>query len=106
MAEQGHQLTRLMAWYAAHRDDEWEHHHGIKLEPLASGGWALIIDTDGTDLAHIETEPQRIERGPDEWLQWMFEPGSFRASGSRGTMNEIITKFFDEIERLAERQKR
>jgi len=97
-----HQFTRLMAWYAAHRDDEWEHHHGIKLEALDVGGWSIIVDTGGTELATMTTEPQRIERSPSDWLHWTFAPGVFRGNCGQRNMNELIAKFFDALDALAE----
>lgn len=103
MADSGKQLERLMAWYGAHRDDEWEHRHGLKLIPLETRpGWSLIIDTTGTELeAEVMTE-QRLARSETDWLQWSFEAGSFRASGGQKNLGDMIEKFFEEIERLAD----
>ncbi len=110
MSAHEHQLTRLLEWYAAHRDDEWEHQHGIKLEPLDFGngrnGWSLIVDTKGTDLASLATSRERIARSQTDCLAWHFEPGAFRATVGPRNLSEAIGKFFDEIERLAEQQQR
>ena len=110
MSQSEHQLTRLVAWYAAYRDDDWEHDHGIKLEevnlPGGSAGWSLIVDTKGTELADRATAKVRRERSADDWVQWHFEPGTFRAMGTPRTMNEAIESFFAEFEHLAELYKR
>lgn len=99
-----HQFANLMAWYAAHRNDEWEHNHGIKLEALPTGGWSIIVDTVGTELAEVVTGPRRIERSPTDWLHWTFAHGVFRANCGPRNMNELLGKFFEEIENLAEQQ--
>lgn len=94
---------RLLEWYAAYRDDEWEHHHGIKLVPLEyKPGWSLIIDTGGTELADVAMAEQRLTRSETDWLVWSFEPGSFRATGGERNVPEMIETLFAEIERLAE----
>ncbi len=107
MSGREHQLLRLLEWYGAHRDDEWEHHHGIKLEPLPTKhGWSLIVDTAGTELSDTFMLEQRIARSDVDWFQWAFEPGSFRASGGERNVPDMIARFFDEVERLAEVHKR
>ena len=107
MSGREHQLLRLLEWYAAHRDDEWEHHHGIKLEPLdTKPGWSLIVDTAGTELADIFMLEQRLQRSDSDWLQWSFEPSMFRAQGGGRNLPDMIAKFFDEVERLAGVHKR
>ena len=117
MAEQKHHWSRLLEWYAAYRDDEWEHHHGIKLVPLEhqpgehqpgeyNPGWSLIIDTGGTELADITMAEQRLVRSETDWLQWSFEPASFRAIGGERNVPDMIDKLFDEIERVAAVYKR
>ena len=127
MAEQKHHWSRLLEWYAAYRDDEWEHHHGIKLVPLEhqpgehqpgehkpgeykpgeyKPGWSLIIDTGGTELADITMAEQRLVRSETDWLQWSFEPASFRAIGGERNVPDMIDKLFDEIERVAAVYKR
>lgn len=103
MEQREHQLVRLLAWYAAYGDDEWEHRYGIKLERLeGKPGWLLIVDTGGTELAEEVMLPQRIVRSETDWLQWSFERGSFRATGGSRNVGEMIEKLFDEVERLAE----
>ena len=98
-----HPWLRLLAWYAAYRDDEWEHHHGIKLIPLEhKPGWSLIIDTGGTELAGITMVEQRVARSDTDWLQWSFEPDGFRATGGERNVPDMIDKLFEELERLAE----
>ena len=106
MSGREHQLLRLLEWFAAHRDDEWEHQHGIKLERLeVKPGWSLIIDTAGTELADTFMLEQRAQRSETDWLQWSFEPGMFRAQGGEHNVPDMIVKFFDEVERLAEVQR-
>lgn len=98
-----HALLRLLEWYAAYRDDEWEHRHGIKLEPLEHRpGWLLVVDTHGTELADAEMIEQHVVRSDTDWLQWKFEPGSFRASCGERNLAEVIDRLFEEYERLGE----
>lgn len=110
LSQAEHQLTRLLEWYAAYRNDEWEHHHGIKLEevelPGGAVGWSLIVDTKGTELGERASAKVRRERSESDWVQWHFEPGAFRAMGTQRTMNEAIVSFFAEIEHVAELYKR
>ena len=102
-----HPWIRLLAWYAAYRDDEWEHHHGIKLVPLEhKPGWSLIIDTAGTELEGITMLEQRLTRSETDWLLWSFEAKSFRATGGERNVADMIDKLFDEVERLADVFKR
>lgn len=101
MSDTGLQLTRLLEWYAAHRDDEWEHRHGIKLETLDGIGKSLIIDTAGTALAALATDKTKLERSTSDWLQWWFEPGAFRAVGGMGNVAEMIEQFFAEADARA-----
>lgn len=101
MADSGEQMERLMAWYAAHRDDEWEHRYGLKLDPLSEGGWLLIIDTGGTALAGHQSAPQRRETSAEDWVEWHFDPKGFHAKGSRRNLGRMIEIFFEEIETLA-----
>jgi hypothetical protein len=100
MAEIDEQLTRLMAWYAAHRNDDWEHGHGLKLEEIEGSGKSIIIDVGGTPIAGLTTEKQRIERSETDWLEWWFEPAAFRAIGGRRNVGEMIERFFQEIDAL------
>lgn len=103
MPEHQHHLLRLLQWYAAYRDDEWEHRHGLKLEPLGhKPGWQLVVDTDGTELADIAMAEQRLVRSETDWLVWSFEPGSFRAQGGEGNLADMIGRLFEELDRLAD----
>lgn len=96
-------MVQLLEWYASYRDDEWEHRHGIKLVPLEhKPGWSLIVDTGGTELADAVMVEQRLVRSETDWLQWSFEPGSFRASGGERNVGDMVAKLFEELERLAE----
>jgi hypothetical protein len=98
-----HHLVRLVEWYAAYRDDEWEHRHGFKLEPLEHRpGWQLVVDTTGTELADVVTTAESVVRSDTDWLQWVFEPGSFRASGGERNVGDMVDRFFEEFERLGE----
>jgi len=98
-----HPLMRLLEWYAVYRDDEWEHRHGIKLEPLEHRpGWQLVVDTSGTELADAQMLEQRIMRSDTDWLQWSFEPGSFRAACGERNLADAVDRFFEEYERVGE----
>lgn len=101
MSDTAEQMERLTAWYAAHRNDDWEHGHGLKLDPLPEGGWLLIIDTGGTALHGHSSEPQRRERLATEWVDWRFEPTGFHAKGGPRSLAPMIELFFTELERLA-----
>ena len=54
-------LLRLVAWYRAQCNGEWEHGRGIRIESLDNPGWLLKIDLTRTRL---QDEPfERQSRG-------------------------------------------
>jgi hypothetical protein len=92
-------LGALQVWYAAQCDDEWEHHHGIKIESCDNPGWWVKIDLKGTELEGRAFPPiaQNVDAGgfpqSDRWLWCRVEAGVWNGAGDETKLTIILQTF-------------
>lgn len=93
-------LTRLMVWYAAQCNSEWENRYGISIQSCDNPGWWVKIDLAGTvlqgrpftsirrgDMASLDPQPP--------WLHCYVEEQVFNGAGDPTTLEEILKVFLD-----------
>jgi len=51
------ELTRLMNWYVAHFNEDWEHLYGVTIDTLDNPGWSLTVDLEETPPAGKAFDP-------------------------------------------------
>lgn len=99
-------LSKLMRWYEANCDKQWEHSCGVKIETLDNPGWLVVINLEGTRIALESIPPKKVYRGKDDWFECgvKHDPtigglGSqdmgniFRGAGGPRNLAEIIEYF-------------
>ncbi|GIK59107.1 MAG: hypothetical protein BroJett015_47700 [Chloroflexota bacterium] len=86
---------RIMQWYYAHCDGDWEHDEGILIGTLDNPGWYLKINLEGTELeAKPFTEISQLEH-EIEWHRCWVENKKFHGAGGPMMMIIIMEAFLD-----------
>ncbi|MFG0284068.1 MAG: immunity 53 family protein [Phycisphaerales bacterium JB039] len=105
MSQSCDSLLRLMKWYDARCDGEWEHSFGIKIETLDNPGWSIEVDLSGSGLEDRAFE--RLERGvgddnhDDEgcetgpWMVCWVADQRYHAACGPAQLREALTVFLD-----------
>lgn len=99
-------LDRLMKWYEAQCDEEWEHAWGVKIGTLDNPGWLVKINLNGTPLESEEFKAVVTDRSPTNWVHCSVERregrgpdrsalSTFVGAGGAKNLQEIITLFCD-----------
>jgi hypothetical protein len=92
-------LPRLMRWYAAHCDGEWEHGGGISITTTDNPGWWVKVALAGTELAGrgFDAVSDNIDaRGfpaGSRWLHCSLRDGQWHGAGDETRLEEIIAIF-------------
>lgn len=93
-------LQRLMTWYAAECNGDWEHQYGVTLKTLDNPGWRLEVDLTDTELEdrpHVHLKQLQSE---DDWLICTVQRKKnrecqFAGSGDPTKLDEILSQFLD-----------
>jgi hypothetical protein len=64
-----HPFARLIDWYTAQCNGDWEHQHGFDISTLDNPGIHLRVDLNGTPLERAAFE--RIEHDIDSESRWL-----------------------------------
>jgi hypothetical protein len=87
-------LSRLVDWYTAHCDEDWEHQEGIDIQSLDNPGFRLKISVKGTELEHVDFA--RVEENylsDEHWFTCWKEDGKFEGAGSPDMLETMIECF-------------
>lgn len=77
-------LSRLMRWYDANCNEEWEHSCGVKIDTLDNPGWLVVINLEGTGIALESIPPTKVYRDKDDWFECSVQPGCVFTSDGEG----------------------
>ncbi len=88
-----HPLDFLQAWYQSHSNGHWEHSHGVTIESLATPGWMVTIDLDGTPLENRAMPAVTREHSQTDWLLCEINRNCFRGQGDPEKLLSIIQVF-------------
>lgn len=61
-------LSRLVKWYEAQCDDDWEHQYGVRIDTLDNPGWSVRVDLQKTSLINRRFTDVEIERTDCDWV--------------------------------------
>jgi hypothetical protein len=99
-------LSKLMRWYYANCNEEWEHSCGVKIDTLDNPGWLVVINLEGTGIALESIPPTKVYRDKDDWCECgaTHDPtmgglglpdmgNAFRGAGGPHNLAEIIEYF-------------
>ncbi len=92
-------LSKLMEWYSAHFDGDWEHSSGVSIEILDNPGWLLKVNFVGTNLADVEMtglsegcdEPSHSESSP--WISCSIQDCEFVGASDPRQLPRLISVF-------------
>ncbi len=92
-------LSKLMDWYSAHCDGDWEHSSGVSIETLDNPGWLLKVNLIGTNLADVEMpdwsegcdEDSHTESSP--WISCSVQGGEFVGASDPSQLPRLISVF-------------
>lgn len=93
MSDSNDVLRRLMSWYAAHCNGQWEHQFGVKIETLDNPGWIVEVDLTETELAERRYAPRAFSRSQSDWLSCKVENQIFIGAGDATKLTELIQEF-------------
>ena len=88
-----HPLDFLQAWYQSHSHGGWEQSHGVTIESLATPGWMVTIDLDGTPLENRPMPAVTREHSKSDWLLCEINRNCFRGQGDPEKLLSIIQVF-------------
>lgn len=104
-------IGRLVRWYAARCDGQWEHAYGITIGTLDNPGWSIRIDLRNTGLDPgtfarvVEGEGDKnygedgAQIGP--WLTAWAEDGVWHAACGPDDLERALTVFLDWVDAVA-----
>jgi hypothetical protein len=68
-------LARLMRWYEAQCDGDWEHGYGLRIESMDDPGWSVLIDLAETGVPPEAIAPREERRSEHDWIRCSVQPG-------------------------------
>lgn len=77
-------LARLMRWYEAQCDGEWEHEFGLRIETMDIPGWSVAIDLAFTGVPPEAITPRNEQRSKHDWIECSVRPGCVFTSDGEG----------------------
>ena len=93
-------LSKLMAWYSAHCDGEWEHGYGVSITTLDNPGWILKVNLVGTNLEGASMVPisEDLDVGPLEgdglpWIECYIREDQFVGASDPTQLSRLISTF-------------
>lgn len=97
-------MQRLVQWWRAQCDGEWEHEFGITIETMDNPGLLVKIDLSYTNADVQSFEPISERRSDTDWCECTIARGSARGSteddlehfvgmGGPGNLNEVLERF-------------
>ncbi len=89
----GARVARLIAWYKAQCDGDWEHQSGVTLQTLDNPGWMLVIDLTGTCWEDLELPRRTRERTETDWVAHWVQDGKFGGACGTDNLSELIGTF-------------
>jgi hypothetical protein len=92
------ELERLVTWYRAQCNGDWEHQHGVRLGTLDNPGWSLDVSLIDTP-AELTTAPRTMtERSEHDWVFFEVKDGHFRGRCGPGNLAEMLAVFLDLVD--------
>jgi immunity protein 53 of polymorphic toxin system len=92
------ELERVVRWYRAQCNGDWEHQNGIKLITLDNPGWSLDVNLTDTSAAGKALRKTTVERKQDDWIFYEAEATLFRGRCGPGNLAELLTVFLEFVE--------
>ena len=88
-------LDRLMDWYAAQCNGDWEHSFGVRIDTLDNPGWTLVVDLEETELHGKDFAQVLIgdSETDESWLHCRVEGGKFHAAGGVRDLPRMLESF-------------
>ena len=88
-------IHRLVIWFQAQCDGDWEHGDGIVIESLDNPGWWIKIGVDGTNLEEASFSAVNLTRTEKDWILAKKDEGIFDIKCGAGNLEEALTLFLD-----------
>ena len=89
-------LERLMRWYGAQTDGDWEHSYGVHIETLDNPGWHVRIDLTATVLEDAPfSEVQDAYNHETDWLMCRRIGSEFDAACGAHRLSDVLEIFLD-----------
>lgn len=89
-------LDRLMTWYRAQCNGDWEHQYGVSIETIDNPGWSITIDTNETAEPLTDRAKEIVNHDSEtEWMVFWVEDGAFEARGGANELGKMIEQFLE-----------
>ena len=86
-------LSKLVKWYEAQCDDDWEHQYGVRIDTLDNPGWSIRIDLQKSSLIGRRFPDVEIERTDCDWVRCRVVNCRFEGFGGPTNLPELISLF-------------
>jgi hypothetical protein len=93
-------LSTLEKWYSGRCNGDWEHSFGVEISTLDNPGWSVEIDLHDTGKQKTTFERIRIDRSPNNWIQYWAEKEKFQIRCGPPNLSEaiaIFARWFDSL---------
>jgi hypothetical protein len=93
-------LSTLEKWYSGRCNGDWEHSFGVEISTLDNPGWSVEIDLHDTGKQKTTFERIRIDRSPNDWIQYWAEKEKFQIRCGPLNLSEaiaIFARWFDSL---------
>ncbi len=95
---QRNNLEWLDNWYQRQCNGEWEHQHGMYLQPLEGWGWHLTINLEGTSAVNARPQQVRLDTTGGDWIACSIGADRFEGAGDPLRLEQIIGVFRQWVE--------
>jgi hypothetical protein len=86
-------VERLLKWYAARCDGEWEHTTRVSIGTIDNPGWSLFVDLSDSYSTLPSFTRVNVERSAVDWYQCWLQGSKFEAACGPQNLEDVVSTF-------------